>query len=147
MKKSVLAAAVLVAALAMPLAAQTPMYGVRVNADKHANFSSFKTYSWTPSQPASSRTVDAQIVAAIDHELSALGLTKAASGAGDVIVTYSALAGTDAGQDPGTLVVGMLEPGRRKAVLQLRTDRPVAGADISGAVAALFEHYPTRMKG
>ena len=122
-----------------------------MNADKHANFSAFKTYSWTPSQPAQSRAVDTQIVAAIDRELSGLGMTKAASGAGDVIVTYSSLAAADASQDPaGTLVVGMLDPGRRKPVLQLRLDQPVAGArqaDIDGAIAALFEHYPTRMKG
>jgi hypothetical protein len=112
---------------------------VRVTADKKADFSRFKTYSWTQSQPAQARATDQAIVAAIDHELSGLGLTKATGG--DVVVTYSLL--------PDEIAVGMLDAKSRKRLLQLRTDTNIAGsgsqADVDRVVSSLFEHYPTRM--
>ena len=54
-----------------------------------------KTYSWTASQPSHIKTIDAQIVAAVDRELSALGFTKAESGKGDVLATYASVSRTD----------------------------------------------------
>jgi hypothetical protein len=132
--------AMMVAALCAVVAqAGAQMAGVRVSADKKADFSSFKTYSWTPSQPAQSRATNQAIVNAVDRELAALGLTKAPTG--DVIVTYSLL--------PGGIAVGMLDGRTRKRVLQLRTDAAISEsgsqADVDRVVSSLFEHYPTRM--
>jgi hypothetical protein len=128
---------VLCAVVAASAAAQAA--DVRVTADKKADFSRFKTYSWTESQPAHARATDQAIVAAIDRELSGLGLTKAADG--DVVVTYSLL--------PDEIAVGMLDAKSRKRLLQLRTDTTLAGSgsqvDVNRVVSALFEHYPTRM--
>src|SRR5690349_6426678 len=122
--------ALLIAAAA---AAQTPKYGVVVNAEKNVNFAKFTSYSWTTGRPSFDKTIDSRVTAAVDHELSALGLTKAASGSGDVLVSYTSTTRTDvnvkgkpsdAGARPeqtiGTLVVALIEPASRKQVLQLR---------------------------
>ncbi len=154
-------AAVLSLAVAAVLAAQTPKYGVRVNTEKGVDYAKFKTYAWTQGQPSASRTIDGQIVGAVDHELSALGMTKAADHP-DVLVTYYSLTRTDVnlkgktddkGMLPqytvGTLVVALLEPESRKRLLRLRTDKPIeTGSDklegeIKTAVAELFSKYPT----
>jgi Domain of unknown function (DUF4136) len=151
--------------LAAPVAVQTPRYGVTVEAEKGVDFAKFKTYSWTPWEPSFQRNIDAQITAAVDSELGALGLTKAASGSGDVLVSYSSLsradanlgARSDAGGVPpqslvGMLRVRMLEPGSRRQVLQLRVDKPIdteparLEAAIKGAIAEMFAEYPTRRK-
>jgi Domain of unknown function (DUF4136) len=128
--------------------------GVKVAVEKHVDFSRFKTYSWTPSQPAPDKAVDERIVAAVDGELRSVGLTKAAPGsAGDVLVTYSALRRLDVtGEAVGTLVVGMLEPGTRRRLLQLRAEHPIEGtpttvdAAITRVVGQLFAKYPTRAR-
>jgi uncharacterized protein DUF4136 len=148
--------------------AQTPMpkYDVTVTAEKNVDFAKFKTYSWTKGQPSHSKTIDAQVVAAVDRELATLGMTKATAGPGDVLVTYYSLSRTDvnlkAKQDSkgmlpqysvGTLVVGLLEPESRKRLLRLRIDKPIdtepekLKAAIDEAVAALFAKYPTRRRG
>lgn len=162
--KMTIAVCVLAGALAAPVAAQMPKYGVSVTADKNTDYSKFKTYTWTRSQPSEIKTVDAQITAAVDRELAALGMTKAASGTGDVLVTYGALTRTDVdvkakpdakGALPmykvGTLVVWLQDPKTRTRLLQLRTDKPVDTTDdakveaaINAAVKELFEQYPTR---
>jgi hypothetical protein len=148
------------------VAAQTPMpkYGVTVTAEKGVDFAKFKAYSWTQGQPSPSKTIDAQVMAAVDRELAALGMTKAAQGPGDVLVAYYSLMRTDvdlkgkAGPDGlpqypvGTLVVALLEPASRKRLLRLRTDKPIdtepakLEAAINSAAAALFAEYPTRKK-
>jgi hypothetical protein len=153
------------AALATSLIAQTPKYGVTVKAEKNVDFSKFKTYSWTQGQPSPDKTIDGQIVAAVDREMGALGMSKASSGTGDVMATYYSLSRTDVNlkgkpdasgalpQYPvGTLMVGLLEPGTRRRLLQLRIDRPLAGSRdelegiINSAVAELFAKYPTRVQ-
>jgi hypothetical protein len=113
------------------------------------DFSKFTTYSWTPSQPASMKAADERIVAAVERELQARGMRKAATGQGDVLVTYSALRDPNAPNEvAGTLVVGLLEPGSRRRLLQLRVDTPLQGdgAALDGAidrvVAELFQKYP-----
>ena len=75
--------------------AQKMTYGVKVMVAKAAELANAKTYSWTVSQPSPDKTVDAQIVAAVDRELSALGFTKVASGPGDVLATYASTRRTD----------------------------------------------------
>src|SRR4051794_1522541 len=76
--------------------AQNTKYGVTVTADKNTDFSRFKTYSWTQTRPSSDKTIDAQVMAAVDRELSALGMSKApVGGKPDVLVSYSSLTRSD----------------------------------------------------
>ena len=67
--------------------AQKMTYGVKVMVAKAADLAKAKTYTWTVSQPSPDKTVDAQIVAAVDRQLSALGFTKVASGTSDLLAT------------------------------------------------------------
>lgn len=59
----------------------TVALAVRVSTDydHSANFSSYKTYSWTKVQTANS-IWDARVKAAVDKELAAKGLTQVPSG-------------------------------------------------------------------
>lgn len=151
------------AAVAAPALAQK--YGVTVTADKDTDFARLKTYTWTPGRPSLDKTINAQITAAVERELSGLGLTKAASGSGDVQVTYYSVTRTDVDvnakpdekgvrpqRNVGTLVVAMLEPASRKELLRLRADKPVdtdparVEGEINEAVAELFSKYPTAKK-
>ena len=113
-------------------------YGVKVVVAKAADLAKAKTYSWTVSQPSPDKTVDAQIVAAVDRELSALGFTKAASGTGDVQATYASTRRTDvnlkgkadaSGVRPayevGTLLVDLRDPATREPLFRVRIDTPV----------------------
>jgi len=163
--KRLIVATLLCAAVASVAAAQMPTYGAKVTVSKNVDPAKFKTYSWTKGGPSPNKTIDSQIVAAVDRELKGLGLTKAASGPGDVLVTYYTIRRTDvdlkakpdaAGALPqypvGSLLVAMLDPGTRRRLVQLRTDKPVDAdpakleAIINSAVAELFAKYPTRQK-
>src|SRR5580765_7848810 len=137
--KRVIAGFVVCAALAAaPAAAQMPKYGVTVEADKNLDYTVFKTYSWTEGHPSSDKGIDARVIAAVDRELSALGMTKATSGPGDVLATYYSLSRTDVDtkakadskgvrpeQSVGTLVVALLDPADRRRLLRLRVDKPI----------------------
>lgn len=157
----------LVAGLAAaPLAAQMPKYGVTVKADEKTDFAKFKTYTWEHGWQAYDKTVNLEILAAIDRELTAVGLTKKASGPSDLIVTYAALRRIDVdinakdaveGQrrqyDVGSLVVLLLEPDSRKELFRGRVDQPIeldapekSRAAIDAAVAEMFAKYPTKRK-
>jgi hypothetical protein len=143
-------------------AGYTPKYRVKVQADKHTDFSKFRTYSWMDSHPASIPEVDAQIVSAIERELAALGLTKVRPGPGDVVATYTSITRTDVSTKSkpiarnfrpeysvGTLVVSLLEPDTLKPLLQLRVDRPIASTAFetsAGTVAQLFRYFPARQQ-
>jgi hypothetical protein len=152
--------------LAIALEAQAPKYGVVVEIeDKKADFASFKTYAWQRGQASFDKTIDAQIVAAVDAELARLGMTKAEPPKVDVLVTYASTNRTDvdlkgkpdqAGVRPkyavGTLVVALLNPTTRNRLLRMRVDTPVDAtpdkleATIKSVVAQMFERYPTRQK-
>jgi hypothetical protein len=151
---------VLVSIAVTAAAGYTPKYRVKVQADKHTDFSKLRTYSWMDSHPASIPAVDAQIVRAIEGELAALGLTKVPSGTGDVVATYTSMTRTDVNTKSkpvakdyrpeysvATLVVSLLEPETLKPLLQLRVDRPIASALLdtsAGAVEQLFRYFPAR---
>jgi hypothetical protein len=157
-------AAVSVASLVLSPAvlAQVTKYGVTVTAEKNVDFSTFKTYSWTPGRGAFVKDIDAHIKAAIDREMGALGMTKVAADSGDVLLMYQSLTRSDIDlkKDPsadkpfsvGTLVVALLEPSNHRQLLRLRTDRPIEveqgklQASIDSAVTELFARYPTRSK-
>jgi Domain of unknown function (DUF4136) len=164
MKRVVICCLLAAAAPAM-FAAQMPKYGVTVTADKNVDFATFKTYSWTQGQPSAVKAINAQIVAAVDRELGALGMSKSTSGPGDVMVAYYSLTRTDVNVDAkadaqgkrpeysvGTLVVALLDPATRHRMLRLRNDKPIETesgkleAAIDSAVSELFAKYPTRQK-
>lgn len=144
--------------------AQSTKYGVTVQVAKTASLAAAKTYSWTTSQPSPDKTVDARIVAAVDRELSALGLTKVAPGISDLVATYAAMARTDTDMKSkadksgarttfpaGTLIVDLRDRTTRDPLFRVRMDTPIdaerdtIGPVIDAAVAAMFEKYPARV--
>jgi len=142
--------------------AQEKKYGVTVMEASAAPLATAKTYLWTASQPSPDKAVDALIVAAIDRELAALGLTKVASGKSDLTVAYISQRRTEVdlkakaapGGAPeyavGTLVIDVRDAAGRTPLFRARLDQPLdtapalAEATIQAAVKALFEKYPTR---
>ena len=146
------------------LSAQSTKYGVTVVNQKKVDFTKFKSYSWTTGQPAADKTVDERIVAAIDAQFAAIGMTKVAPGPGDVLVGYGAIRRTDVNvQKPnatgpqtqssvGTVYLLVLDPKDRTRLLQLRLDKPIdanpaaAGPAIDQAMAELFTKYPVKPK-
>jgi hypothetical protein len=70
--------------LAAPVAAQK----TRINYDKTADFTKFKTYSWTRGVPANNPAINQLIVDSVEQNLAAKGLTKTDSG-GDLLVSIA----------------------------------------------------------
>ena len=70
---------------------------VRYNFDKNTDFSKFKTYKWVNLKDAAkpNELIDKQIVAAIDAELAAKGLSKVDSDTADLYVGYQAGVGQE----------------------------------------------------
>jgi hypothetical protein len=144
-----------------------PKYRVKVTADKATDFSKLKTYAWTTGWSAFDRTVDQQVVAAVDRELAALGLTKMAAEPSDVVVQYASLRRTDVDlkskMSPdtklsreypvGTLIVLLLEPRSRREIFRARVDTPLETepskleAQINSTIAQVFDQYPTKKAG
>ena len=155
---------VLAALAAGSAAAQMPKYGVTVAVDEKSDFSKLKTYAWEHGWQAYDKQVHADIVAAVDRELAAQGLTKKTSGPADALVTYASLRridvdlnarprageGTRPQYDVGTLIVLLLEPGTRKELFRGRVDQPIEAEAgkvkpvIDAAVKEMFGKYPTR---
>jgi hypothetical protein len=150
---------------AAPLAAQMPKYGVTVKAADEVDFAKFKTYKWEHGWQTYDKRVHQGIIAAIDRELAAAGLTKKASGPADLLVTYASLRrididldakpsadGKNRQYDVGTLVVLLLEPGSRKELFRGRVDTPiVVDADkviaiVDSTVKDVFAKYPANQK-
>jgi hypothetical protein len=81
---------VLIAVL-LSLAATALGQKVRVDSDKTAVFSQFKTYAWKQGTPARNPLMDTRIIEAIDKQLALKGLTKVDGEATpDLIVVYHA---------------------------------------------------------
>jgi hypothetical protein len=150
-------------ALTATTAAQATKYGVTVKAEKNVDFAKFSTYAWTPGRPAFDKTVDAQIVEAVDRELGGLRMAKGTAESSDVLVSYSSLTRTDSdvnakahanGALPkntiGVLSVTVSDPHSRRQLLLLRVDQPIdtepaaLEAAINDAVKAMFARYPAR---
>ncbi len=141
-----------------------------VHRDKTVDFAKFKTYSYEKGQPAIRQDVDARIFATIEAQMAALGLTKAMSGPGDVIVTYYSVTRTDVDlatfdknqpatgklRTPaqtfsvGTLVVDLklgesrASAWRAKVEGALKGDAAAQLDSIDKAVVAAIDLYPTR---
>jgi len=136
---------------------QQPKYGVIVNVAKTAELAKAKTYSWTATQPSFDKTVDAQITAAVDRELTALGFTKVTSGKSDVLATYTSQRRTDAELKKtgarefpvGVLIVELRDP-TSQPLFRVRIDKPLdverdkLEPVINAAVTEIFAKYPTR---
>lgn len=162
-RSAILLTCVLLAAGELVVLGQITKYEVTVKVAKPAALAKAKTYSWTATQPSPDKTVDAQIVAAVDRELTALGFTKIASGKSDVLATYASLRRTDVDlkskadtsgsrrqYSVGTLVVDLRDPATRQPLFRVRIDKPIDSepekleAAINAAVTEMFEKYPTR---
>ena len=148
---------------AVPATAQIPRVKVAATADKHVNFETLGTYSWSSGWSAFDASVDRQIVSTVDRSLARLGLVKMESD-GDVSVTYGAMVRTDVDlkskkQGPnkvrreypvGIVVVLLLEPGTDHELYRARADVPLASEpeavvrQIELVVSRMFDDYPTR---
>jgi len=132
--------------------------------DRKADFSKFKTYTWENGWQAYDKTVHANIRAAVDRQLAAVGLEKRESGPVDLLVTYASLRRVDVDlkakpakdgarpqYDVGTLVVLLLDPGTRNELFRGRVDKPIVLEPekvqpvVDSAVTEMFAKYPTRV--
>jgi hypothetical protein len=160
-----LGAAVLVLLAGSGLAAQMTKYKVTTEADKQTDFASLKTYVWESGWTAYYEVPHEQIVAAIDKELAARGLTRRGSGPSDVTVTYAVVTRMDMdekgkltngnGEWPtypvSTLHVLIREPGTHRDLFRGRASTPVLrdpeklGSIIAEQIGKIFEDYPVRV--
>ncbi len=74
--------------------AVVPAQDVTVDFDKGADFSKFKTYSWTIGIPAKNYLIDRQIRASVEEHLAAKGLRRVEQG-GDLSLLYIVAVETD----------------------------------------------------
>jgi hypothetical protein len=134
---------------------------VKTTVDKKIDFKSFKTYSWEKGQVSADPAAHKSVVAAVEAELAALGLTRL-DAKGDVLVRYHAVARTDVDlkskkndgarptSDVGKVQVELLGGKSFKRVWQATTEErlsrdPAArDTDIRRAIARLFTAYPGR---
>ncbi len=140
-----------------------PKYRVTVWTEKGTDFSKLRTYSWMQTHPSSVREIDTQIIASIERELQGVGVTRAASGTGDVVATYWSMNRTDvnvkakplaknysAEYPVGSIMVSLLDPRDLRPLLKLRADKRLDGAaldvTIGTAVTEMFTQYPTRRR-
>ncbi|HTV59831.1 MAG TPA: DUF4136 domain-containing protein [Verrucomicrobiae bacterium] len=164
-------------ALGLTVAAALPAAAQKTSVDwDHSitDFSKYQTYTWVkPVRPTSNPLMDQRIVAAIDAQLAAKGLQKAASG-GNLLVTYSAgvrretsavvtgmggwrMGGGMGRVDPvtenkGTLVVDLAD-GQGKSLIwrgvatDTLSDNPDKNSKkIDKAVTKMFNGYPPKAK-
>ena len=136
---------------------------ITVRADKQVNFAALHSYAWAPRWTAFAPAVDERIVAAINRELTSLGLTRRIGPPVDVLVGYGSVPRTNvdldgavgtSGRYPeypvGTLVVVLMEPGSRREWFRARAVAPVdpdpthVDQAIDMIISRIFAHYPTR---
>jgi hypothetical protein len=149
------------------LTGQQPAPGtVESTFDKKADFAAIHTYSWTGGTDAFAPDAHKMIVAAVEHEAAAAGLTRVATG-GDVTLAYYTMTVSnvdlkaldkmqDRSQRPptnelGKLVVVMRNPAHQQlwsAISReyLDPDRTKLNATVQTVAARLFATYPTRAR-
>lgn len=154
--------------LGLMLSGQTPVAGkIDTTFDNKANFAAFHTYSWGPGKDAFLPEGHKMIVAAVDKQMAAQGLTPVATG-GDVTIAYyttttsnvdlKALDKIDERTVPaptkelGKLIVVMRDA-KTKAQLWsagthefLDSDRSKLGASVQTITERLFATYPGRAR-
>jgi hypothetical protein len=80
------------------LLACSAAYGqsVKIDYDKHANFSGYSTYAWAKGTPVENPLMDQRIIDGIDKQLAAKGLRKVEASANpDLWVLYHGAVGTE----------------------------------------------------
>lgn len=136
-------------------------YGVTVTEVKRHALAKVRTYTWTVSHPSLDKTADKQIIAAVDRELTTLGLRKLATGRGDAEVTYASVIRTDVDLKSkpstsgalrtypvGILAVQVRDSTTRQMLFSASVDSPIdteparLEAAINAATTALFKKYP-----
>jgi hypothetical protein len=159
--KTLLTGLLLAIALVPVSEGYTPKYQVTVKADKHTDFSALKTYAWMDSHPAALPEIDAQIIAAVDEQLSALKMIQVPAAEAQVLATYASTHRTDVNTKAkpvakdsdvrpeylvGTIAFSLLEPATLRPLLQLRVDKKVDASwlhvTITSAVKEMFAKYP-----
>jgi hypothetical protein len=154
--------------LGLMLTGQTPVAGkIETTFDKQANFAAFHTYSWGPGKDAFLPEGHKMIVAAVDKQMAAQGLTPVATG-GDVTIAYyttttsnidlKALDKIDERTVPaptkelGKLIVVMRDAKTRAQLWSagthefLDSDRSKLGASVQAITELLFATYPGRAR-
>ena len=154
--------------LALPACAG---FQVRTKHDLEADFSHYRSYTWTEGGPARDPSLESQIRVAIDRELSFKGLQKAdtASSSDLYVSTYVSVeeervvqpdqwgydlgpVGTDSSRADvlilpiGTLLVDLVDAGSSKLVWRGQAskavDRQVSEETVRKAVREIFRGYP-----
>ena len=136
---------------------------VKTTVDKKIDFKSFKWYSWEKGQESADPDAHKSVVAAVDAQLTALGLTRQES-MGDVLVRYHSVGRTDVDlknqkkdgsgptYDVGKVMVELVGGQSSKQVWQATTEERLSkdpserDRDIGRAIARLFEAYPGRKR-
>jgi hypothetical protein len=140
-----------------------PKYGVKVSVNKRTDFGRIRTYAWTSGWDAEDPALDRCITAAVERELTGIGLARLDEHSSDVVVRYASLHRADIsmksrklvnGLRPeylvGTLVVQLLDAHTRVELFRGRADVPLESepqkreAQVDGIVTAMFKQYPTR---
>ncbi len=137
-------------------------YEVTARVDKRVNFSRFTTYLWERGRPAYDPAMHEQVVAAVDRELAARGLTQRLTAPAHVLVSYTTVERTDIdpkskrrgprGEQPTYPVAALVvlirhaATGRElflaRAAMRVDPSPPAFAAAISDRVAKMFERYP-----
>jgi hypothetical protein len=137
-------------------------YDVKVRADKRVDFARIRTYAWMAG--AFDPSVDWQIEADVDRELTVLGLTKRHAEPCDAVLTYTATRRIDVDvkskvspttglrdeHPAATIVVLLLDPHSRQEMFRGRATIPLARdpatirTQIRRAIARIFAKYPDR---
>lgn len=142
----------LVACLGSILLVPCSSAGVNVQTDPEADYSAYSTYAWHKGLPAARKQIQGFIVDAVESELEAKGLTKAASeGEADLYVVTYAFGSIEAGavggffRDPswswgiitvdaravgvGTLVIELVDVQNNRLVFHGVADNTIIGQD------------------
>lgn len=157
-----IAVTLLCLAVAAPSSAHKMKYRSKVySIDRQTDFSTIKTYAWLDRHYTPDAELDERLIAAVDRELGALGMSKVAEGPADVAVTFSAYGRTDVKVNAteiakrvrptygvGILVVSVLDVRTLRPLLELRAETPIERtartAVVDQTVAEMFRLYPRR---
>ena len=160
-RSCVLAIVLLAGAVVQAQNVNTVRSEVKTEVDKKIDFKAFKTYSWEKGQISADPVSHKMVVAAVEAELSTLGLTRQ-DAKGDVLVRYHAVGRTDVdlknakkdGTGPtsevGKVAVELLGGTSFKRVWMATTEERLSrdpsarDTDIRRAIARLFTAYPGR---
>jgi hypothetical protein len=172
MKRARFGSASMVALVGLALwaaAAAASAGDVKVDYDKQADFTRFKTWSWRKGTPAPNPLADKRLREAIETRLGARGLKRADQG-GDLEVVYHAAGDSRIGTEKlgykepdfkteakrvtyvrvGTVLVDMIDTSSGKVVWRgeaegvANPDYKDISAKIDGAVEKLFADFPPK---